>query len=285
MKRSVNQWILVLLTAVFALLLTNCVIYEQPPRHTMPAGTTHYVIYSDIEWVVWEYYDWDYELVTHLHSLNYTPDEVCLILFLAYHGHSHPLTIVKWRQKHISWMDITMVHLKLKPSVFFVAIAPEVKLGPPYGKAYGYYRKSPNKIVLTKAQMVSLVHLKVASQALDISPIEVMKLKNRGYTFDQIVQAQVNAGKEIKTHKGRIIKKRHTATQNPATQTLKKPAQQTKPNKIDNPKNKPKKPQKDKEENTDRKEDKSDKPKQDKSTKDEGENKNKKKGKSSGKDK
>lgn len=209
MKRLINQWILVFLTAVFVLLLTNCVIYEHPHRHTLPTGTTHYVIYSDIEWVVWEYYDWDYELVAHLHSLNYTPDEVCLILFLAYHGHSHPLTIVKWRQKHISWMDITTVHLKLKPSVFFVSIAPEVKLGPPYGKAYGYYRKSPNKIVLTKTEMVSLVHLKVTSQAFNISPREVMRLKKRGYNFDQIVQAQVNAGKQVKTRKGKIIKKRH----------------------------------------------------------------------------
>lgn len=267
MAQLINKTVLGLLIAVLALLFSSCIIHEHH-SHTLPLGTTHYVITSDIEWLIWEYCDWDYDLVVKLHSLNYTSDDVCLILFLAYYGHSHPLTIVKWRQKHISWMDITTVHLKLEPSVFFVAIAPEVKLGPPYGKAYGYYRKSQNKTVLTKAQMVSLVHLKVTSQAFDISPIEVMRLKKRGYNFDQIVQNQINTGKEIKTRKGRIIKKRSSQ--------IKKPVKKGQPDKIKDQSRKPK-------DKPDKSQDKSDKSKQDKSTKDKEKNKDKKKDKSQGK--
>jgi hypothetical protein len=161
-----------------------------------------------MEWVVWEYYDWDYDTVSYLHSLNYTPDEITLILFLAYHGHTQPMTIVHWRQAHISWMDITTVYLRLEPSVFFVDIGPEVELGHHYGHAYGYYHRSPHQMVLTDTEIINLVHLKVTSEAFNIPPVEVIKLRERGDDFNIIVQWQIKNGREIKTRKGRLVRER-----------------------------------------------------------------------------
>ena len=173
------------------LIVTGCAYYEPAPR---------VAVYSDIEWITWEYYDWDYNTVVYLRSLNYSSDDVCLVLFLAWHGNTTPSAIVRWRKSGISWMNITTVHLKLNPTVFYVNIPRNTKLGPPYGKAYGYYWNKPKHFVLTHTEMVSLVYLKTTSLSFGIKPLEVIKMHHAGHGFNYIVNHHVKAGKHITSH-------------------------------------------------------------------------------------
>lgn len=201
-----------LVILLIAIALTGCIVSGRS-RHAsnIPSGQTHVSgqtcwVYSDIEWVVCEYYDWDYDTVESLHSMGYSPDDVCLILFLAYRSQTEPRTIARWRRAGIPWRDITTVNLRLDPSTFFVSIPSNVQLGPPYGRAYGYYRKDPKTVVLSDVERVDLVQLKVVSKAYKIPPVKVIRLRQQGRSFNKIVQAQRKAGKSIRTRKGRIVK-------------------------------------------------------------------------------
>ncbi|MBI5778323.1 MAG: hypothetical protein HZA49_02585 [Planctomycetes bacterium] len=228
-KRSVNpstpkafggrRSIIIMVALVIATLLGGCIIYTPPdpdgPDFYSPA--IHYTqppqpvrvefVHSDIEWVLWEYYDWDYDVVYNLHyRYKYSDDEVALILFLAYYGHCQPIQIVQWRQSGIPWMTITTYNLRLQPDIFFVPVSPAYRFGPPYGNAYGRYWKNPKTVVLTDSEMVNLVYLKTTCLAYNASPVEVIKLREQGRDFNQIIWVHRSEGRHIKTTKGRDVR-------------------------------------------------------------------------------
>jgi hypothetical protein len=62
-----------------------------------------------------------------------------------------------------------------------------VRVGPPYGKAYGHYRNKPRKkwntIVLRDDDVVNLVNLKFVSEHYRRPPDEVIRLRSRGKHF------------------------------------------------------------------------------------------------------
>jgi len=207
---------MIITALAFAAFLGGCIVYSPPdpdgPDFYRPAVPHTQVVraefvHSDIEWVLWEYYDWDYDVVYNLHyRYKYTDDEVALILFLAYHGHCEPIRIVQWRQSGIPWMTITTYNLRLQPDIFFVPVSPAYRFGPPYGNAYGRYWKNPRTVVLTDSEMVNLVYLKTTCLAYNASPVEVIKLREQGRDFNQIVWVHRSEGRHIKTAKGRDIK-------------------------------------------------------------------------------
>lgn len=279
-KCSILLWIV--------LLITGCIVYQEPypyrPHYDVSTtGTT--IVHSDIEWVVWEYYDWDYDIVVHLHSLNHDPDDVSMILFLAYYGHTDPFIIARWRQSRISWFDIITVHLKLEPDIVFVHIAQDTHLGPPYNRPYGYYWKNQRNIVLTDVEIINLVHLRVISEAYRVPPVEVIRWHEDGHNFDRIVRREHEEGRSIRTRKGRVIKEqpperrrfenkppRDNQPDRPGRDNYDKP-DKDKPDKDKTHQDKPDKPDNDKpgKDKTDRDKpdkDKSDKDKPDKSKKD-----------------
>lgn len=208
--------ITIITALALAALLGGCIIYTPPdpdgPDFYHPAIPHTQVVHrefmhSDMEWVLWEYYDWDYDVVYNLHNrYKYTDDEICLILFLAYHGHCQPIQIVQWRQSGISWMTITTYNLRLQPDIFFVPVSPAYRFGPPYGHAYGRYWKNPRTVVLTDSEMVSLVYLKTTCLAYNASPLEVIKLHEQGRDFNQIVWVNRSEGRHIKTIRGRDVR-------------------------------------------------------------------------------
>jgi hypothetical protein len=171
--------------------------------------------------------------VVHLHSLNYSPDEVSLILFLAYHGHVQPATIVQWRRGGITWIEITTVHLRLEPSIFFVDIPHGTRLGPPYGNAYGYYWKNPRYVMYSDYEIVKLVHLRVVSEAYHVHPVEVIKIYEQDSDYDRIIERHHREGKAIRTRNGRTIREIPPKINRPDNQ------RREPPNKPNNPPNKP----------------------------------------------
>ena len=114
-------------------------------------------------------------------------DEVPVVFFLAQEAHVSPEAIIALRLGGKSWMDITL-HYGLTAQIFYVPFT--VDPGPPYGKAYGYYKKRPRskwgEIRLGNADIVNLVNLKFISGHYGYSPDQVVKMRGQGKSFVSI---------------------------------------------------------------------------------------------------
>jgi len=124
-------------------------------------------------------------------------EEMPVVLFLAESAHVAPGVIVDLRLRGMSWMDITFQY-GLSPEIYYVPL--KTAPGPPYGNAYGHYKKWPRKewkkVRLGDDDVVNLVNLKFASEHYGYSPEEVIKMRSGGRNFVEI-------NEEIKKEKGR----------------------------------------------------------------------------------
>jgi hypothetical protein len=114
----------------------------------------------------------------HIHD-----EELPVVFFLASRAHVDPQVIVDLRlRRRMSWLDITF-HYGLTPEVYYVPVR---RVGPPYGNAYGHYKKYKNdyrKVVLADDDVVNLVNLRFMSEYHGIAPEVVMDRRGRGEKF------------------------------------------------------------------------------------------------------
>src|SRR5512137_1393147 len=87
-------------------------------------------------------------------------EELAVVYFLAARAHVGPQAVMDLRLGKRSWFDVA-IRLGLSPEIFFVPVRME-RIGPPYGNAYGYYRKYGaavvwRKRVLTDRESIDLV--------------------------------------------------------------------------------------------------------------------------------
>lgn len=132
-------------------------------------------------------------------------EEIPVVFFLAGRARVTPAAIIDLRVAGRSWMDITL-HLGLSPEIFYVPVD-TAKIGPPYGKAYGYYKNRPKKewrhLKFSDSDVVDLVNLRFISDYYKYSPEEVIKLRGKGKNF---VAISSDITKEKKGHKEKIEK-------------------------------------------------------------------------------
>ncbi|MCX6835062.1 MAG: hypothetical protein NTW07_08015 [candidate division Zixibacteria bacterium] len=131
---------------------------------------------------------------------NVPDEELPVVFFLARHASVEPAMIVRLRLGGMSWMDIAL-HFSLSPSIFYIDFDRDP--GPPYGKAWGHYRKHDKahwgEIRLPDADIVNIVNLKFVSEKYGYSPAEVVKMRARGDRFVAIhKQAKAGKGKPAK---------------------------------------------------------------------------------------
>jgi len=110
-------------------------------------------------------------------------EELPVVLFIAQHARVTPATIVDMRMRGLSWWDIS-VRYGIGPEVYYVPVA--VTPGPPYGKAWGHYKKKHRNqwktIVLADDDVVNLVHVRFISDYYRIPPERVFEV--RGHHHD-----------------------------------------------------------------------------------------------------
>lgn len=110
-------------------------------------------------------------------------DELPVVFFLAQRARVAPARIIALRHAGRSWWDIS-VHFGLGPEVYYVPVT--VVSGPPYGRAYGHYKKSRkhwNTIVLSDDDIVNLVELRFMSEYYGIAPERVIEARGRHRDF------------------------------------------------------------------------------------------------------
>jgi hypothetical protein len=127
--------------------------------------------------------------VVVVHDRGIPHDEIPVAFFIATRAHVAPGIIVDLRLGGMSWWDISMRY-GIGPEVYYIPTTVVVK-NPPYGRAYGYYRKYPRdqwrtKVVLRDADVVNFVNLRYVSEHYDIPPDRVIDRRTRGEKFSAI---------------------------------------------------------------------------------------------------
>lgn len=125
-------------------------------------------------------------------------EEMPVVFFLARKAGVAPKVIIDLRLSGKSWMDIT-IHYGLNAKVYYVEF--EGDPGPPYGHAYGHFKKRPKdkwgEIRLSDGDIVNFVNLRFISDHYGWSANDVIKMRQNGKDFVYINQDVKNqkAGK------------------------------------------------------------------------------------------
>lgn len=127
-------------------------------------------------------------------------DEIPVVLFIASKVNVAPDVIVSLRLDGKSWMAIVSLY-HLSPAVFYVPVT-TVVTGPPFGRAYGYYKNKPkskwNTIVMSDADVINLVNLRFVSQYYKVPPEKVITLRQKQKETSYVFVHQVMTGEKSK---------------------------------------------------------------------------------------
>jgi hypothetical protein len=111
-------------------------------------------------------------------------EELPVVFFLAKHAQVSPGVIIKLRLGGMTYMEICLKH-GLTAEVFYVPM--KRTPGPPYGKAYGHFKKKKKNdwgtIRFTDIEIANFVNLKFISSHYGYSPDEVAKMRANGTSF------------------------------------------------------------------------------------------------------
>ncbi|MCK5237673.1 MAG: hypothetical protein KAR06_11915 [Deltaproteobacteria bacterium] len=134
-----------------------------------------------------EFYSVPKSEVVMIRKRKIPDDELAVVFFLSKHSGISVSAIARLRLGGMSWMEITLKY-GLSPDIYFVKFDRDP--GPPYGKAYGYYKNKPKSkrksITFSDADIVNFVNLKFVSQHYGITPDEVVKMRGSGESFVEI---------------------------------------------------------------------------------------------------
>ena len=111
-------------------------------------------------------------------------DEMAVVFFLSNRTGISPIVLADLRLGGMSWMEITFRY-GLTAEIYYVKFASDP--GPPYGNAWGHYKKRPrkqwNEIHLVDADIINLVNLKFLAEKHQCSPEKIVKMRKQGKSF------------------------------------------------------------------------------------------------------
>ena len=137
-------------------------------------------------------------------------EELPVVFFLAARAGVAPTVILDLRRRRLGWLDIAL-RFHLTPGIFFVPVAAGT-IGPPYGHAYGCFRKYRERrewrrIVLNDREVVDLVNLRFLSEFHRVPPERIMELRANGRAFvsihEEFVKKNGRPGKIVEAQPGR----------------------------------------------------------------------------------
>ncbi len=135
-----------------------------------------------------DYYKAEPKVVEGLVAQKVSDDDISVALFLSNQAKVTPEVLISYRTKGLSWADIT-IKIGVKPDVFFVVLP--ANPGPPYGKAWGHWKKRkahPTLVFdLGDDDLRNLVQLRLVSEHYKVKPEEVIKWRGSGKAFQAII--------------------------------------------------------------------------------------------------
>jgi hypothetical protein len=127
------------------------------------------------------YFDRDRAVVRQWGGRYHDPDDLAVALFLSRHSGKSLDAIFTLRRGGTSWWDIS-VRYGVRPDVWFVPVRHDP--GPPYGKAYGYWKKHRRDrrqaIVLSDLDARNLVAVRMVHEYYGVSVETAMQWRSSG---------------------------------------------------------------------------------------------------------
>lgn len=122
--------------------------------------------------------------------INHIQDEEFpVIMMISSRAGVEPGAVISLRLRGRSWFQIA-TQLRVRPDVFFVDMG-ENRIGEPYGRAYGYYKKFGRggkwgTASLSDREMIDLANLKFESEYHKMPPARVMEMRGQTQSFVEI---------------------------------------------------------------------------------------------------
>lgn len=127
---------------------------------------------------------------TYVREQRIPDDELAVVFYISQRTGCRPQAIMELRRLHKSWQEIA-VHFGMSPAMFYVPITVEDP-GPPYGKAYGHFKKGSKsqwkKAVLDDDDIVNLVNLRMLAGYYRVPADQIVRSRCEGRTFVTIGQ-------------------------------------------------------------------------------------------------
>ena len=140
------------------------------------------------------YYKCDESNVDFLVKKGWHYDDISVGLFLAHRSGKTVQDIELRRVAGYSWWKV-MEHIKLDVMTLHTKVPDSLKIGPPYGNAYGYFRKQDATYLMTDEDVRNLVHLKVMTEHHGLDAALVIDHRGRGRTFNDLYKEHHDKGK------------------------------------------------------------------------------------------
>ena len=135
-------------------------------------------------------------------------EELAVIFYLSQRAGVTPQAVIELRKAGKSYLEITLL-FQLSPAIYYVPIKKDP--GPPFGKAYGHFKKRSKsewkKVELDDDDIVNLVNLRFISNHCHASPDDVISLraKSKSYVLlhDETIQYVAESKKKSDAPKAR----------------------------------------------------------------------------------
>jgi hypothetical protein len=116
------------------------------------------------------------------------PDDLAVFLHVCSQSRLAPQVVFSYRRQGLSWYDVG-VRAGLPVSVWYVPVTRDP--GPPYGKAYGYWKKHQRdphyNVRLTDRQARDLVAVRMAHEYYGVAPEVAMDWRRNGSNVQAIM--------------------------------------------------------------------------------------------------
>ena len=109
--------------------------------------------------------------------LRYVEADLPVVMFLADYSGRPPVYIADMRERGYGWATI-FTRLDVPPDVLFVGLRRDP--GPPYGKAWGHWKKHRRDVRLSDSDISGLVQVQMGSRFSRLSQRELAQARGRG---------------------------------------------------------------------------------------------------------
>ncbi len=154
------------------------------------------------------YFDRDPKVVGTLSARYSNPDDLSVSLFLSSRSGSDPMEVWRLRNKGLSWFQVG-ARCGVPMDAWFVPVRRDP--GPPYGKAYGYWKRHKNADRLSDEDARNLVAIRMIHEYYGVPVETAMEWRAGGGTIQQLVGMEYRHrhGKKHKAGKARRREREH----------------------------------------------------------------------------
>jgi hypothetical protein len=123
-------------------------------------------------------------VIVQLVDRGVSAEELPAVALIASRAKVEPAKVIELRDSGMTYVQVSQ-KLGVGPEVFYVPF--ESDPGPPYGKAWGYWKVTPkeqwNKITLSDEEVIGLANLQLISDVYQVPPVKTIEMRKAGKDY------------------------------------------------------------------------------------------------------